>query len=841
MNKLEEQKKKNDISDILAEADEENERVRARSEERYSTKDLEKTRVVEEKTDEPGKVDKNTKTRDLNAETIELINKYSTREIKEEKSDTQELRDALARKLEDEKLKGYLNTNPGTAKKIDDLRTRICDADTLTDVYEGKSGKKKDPIDISDRFSDEDSVPQNDDFEQAEMFPLGDTLTIHEQESKTQYAEFDKDYQELGKKVVENGIPDSERDDGQLSFMADETDVAPINPEMDETEKNLRLAFDMMDDDTGSSDTRYTGRGMPKKKKAKTEMLLEYTNRTQNEEISGKLKKIRVSSAIRLILAAVMAALLCWMEFGNLFNRFLVTGNVNIGARLYMVIDLQLVFLCALMVLPSLVRGLKGILSLHLTAESMLVFSLFFDAVYTVVAVVRGPETDRLGLYGVTIALSVLCLAVSNLMVASKNERVFQTISTKRPKYVAERIEPSAKEAAEFERYLYDESELYTVKKTNFVDGFSERTVKRSRFDDLFHVLLPLILFAGVAVFAAMLILGKNISDAFRAFYALIAVSTPTVGFFMLPLPLFAANRKGNKCSAAFVGNAIAEEYASAAVLSFADTEVFPSNLVSVTGVKTYEGYRIDIIIPELAKAFSYLGGPLAKVLDRMVDGQFEHYVTARVIESDADGIHVAIDGKHFYLGKRNFMKKRRFDNATADPGDDQYEKNSGSVMYVGIGDHLVSKIYVRYHINPRFETLLKDLYRADLCLGVKTMDPNITTALINSSVKFQKCPVSVIKQDNPKEISEETERTSSGIVCNSSLHNFLRMFALCDRVRHVTKCNAIITIVSVALSFIAVAFLAVSDDLQALGALQATLFQLCWQIPVWLLSFSMI
>ena len=37
------------------------------------------------------------------------------------------------------------------------------------------------------------------------------------------------------------------------------------------------------------------------------------------------------------------------------------------------------------------------------------------------------------------------------------------------------------------------------------------------------------------------------------------------------------------------------------------------------------------------------------------------------------------------------------------------------------------------------------------------------------------------------------------------------------------------------------IAFLAITGDLQAFGVLQAVIFQVCWQIPVWALSFAMI
>lgn len=299
-------------------------------------------------------------------------------------------------------------------------------------------------------------------------------------------------------------------------------------------------------------------------------------------------------------------------------------------------------------------------------------------------------------------------------------------------------------------------------------------------------------------------------------------------------------NKRGKKVSAAFIGGGAADEYSMASVLTFADTEVYPSNLVDVTGIRNSGDYRIDRVITDLAVVFAHLGGPLEKVFRHMVDGEVPVPRHIRVIENVSDGVCVAVDGRDLFLGKRSYLRRNKIETVV-EPGDEGYENGVGSIMYVAIDDAPVAKLYIRYRVNPRFEQLLKDLHHAGICLGIKTMDPNITTEMVMNGMKFKKCPVAVIKQNDPAEVVPESEHDSSGIVCNSSLHNFLQMFSLCDKVRHTTRCNAIVTLVSVLLSFLAVSFLAVTGELGSYGVLQATLFQLFCQLPVWLLSLFMI
>lgn len=827
-----------DISDLLREADEENER--ARGERPPVSNRLTKTLIappVSTELEPTGADSAAAKTRGLDAETIELIDHYSTREIRDEKSDTQELREALSRNLQGDKLLGFLDQKTASLK-TENLRDLLRKADQMT--AEQMEERAQRASELAERFSDGTELQKEEEFRQEEMFPLGDRLTMKEQKVTRHVSGFDRDYERLGAKVVEAGVPNSS-DDEQVAFLPEETDVEPISSEMDETEINLRMAFDMMEGHDADVEERVERLNVRKKRKAVKQEApkLQYTSHLQDGEFASRLQRAKKEGLLRLFAVLVLALFLWRFEASgeNGMFAFLLRRGAT-GERLYLLLDLQLLLFCDLAVLPSLLRGVRGLFKRRLVPESLLVLGAVACAAYSIFQLVQLPAVGDIRLFGVTVAFSTVCAALCNLQTAFRKAHAFRMVSAKRPKYIAQRVEDPVKESEAFGRYLYEDSELYTVRRAEFVDGYAERSEGRPKYNDLLHFLVPLLLLSAIGLAGVLMLLGRTGAEAFSAGVTLLAFALPSTAFFLIPLPLSAANRKGRKCSGAFIGDSIAEEYSMVSALSFADTEVYPSNMVSITSVKTYGDYRIDKVIPEVARVFSFLGGPLAKVTERMIDGEFERPVSARVIENVADGVCVAVDGKHIFLGKRSYLRRYRFE-APTDTGDEGYEKGVGSVMYVVIDDQLVAKFYIRYRVNPRFETLLQDLYRANLCLGIKTMDPNITNEMVHNSVRFHKCPVAVLKQNVPAEISGNVERASSGVVCNSSLHNFLRMFSMCDKIRHVTKCNAIVTTVSVVLSVAAVAFLAVTGNLGSFGATRALLFQLCWQVPVWTLSYA--
>ena len=158
--------------------------------------------------------------------------------------------------------------------------------------------------------------------------------------------------------------------------------------------------------------------------------------------------------------------------------------------------------------------------------------------------------------------------------------------------------------------------------------------------------------------------------------------------------------------------------------------------------------------------------------------------------------------------------------------------------MFVTMNDMLIAKVYVRYRISEQFNSLLRDMYRAGMCVGIKTVDPNITTALLERTVRYKKCPISILKAGEVGDVEGHTDRIDSGIVSTASLHTFLRMFIVCDKVRHVTRSNGFINILSIVLAFFVAFFLAFTGELATVSSFYPVLFQLLWLLPIGVISF---
>lgn len=778
-------------------------------------------------------------------EAAALVKEYSGKEASDPKMSTRRLRELLEAQIgEDSVLLDYYNgKNTDRAKGVSDIRAIIDEKPPAKPkpALEGRGEA---------RFSDEE--PERDKFVQEKLFTFGDTMPIEELPLDNGKASFD-DFADLSDKINSGEIKIETDDDSkdQISFVTDE--IPPIVPEKEDEgkDKKLRMVFDMMNGEEEPAEVKdhansalfkkasSAGKAKKERKKRKKEEdapSYEYKSTAQRDEVFNMLHRATAIYRLKLIGCLVLSFLILYMELASYgSDRSVYLRQGRMGA-IYILADLQLLCFSVMLMTRPFLDGLRAIGRWKLTTDSIMSLSVLVSMLYSIVALIVDPTDASLKLYNLIASLAVTANCFVKFLQCKKDLAGFRIIASKRDKFTAQPLTGVTDESNVFTGSLDGESDLFTVKKASFVSGFMARTNRRPKSEDVFNVLVPITFIASLALFLASYLNGNDVYSAFGSAVLLFLAATPVTSFFIISLPAIAANLTAKRLSSALIGNAVVEEYADAGVLSFADTEAFPSNRVSINSIKTYGDYPIDEVIIRLAMLFNYIEGPLKAVTANMVE-RLPTPENIRLIDNDSDGIYIIMDGADYYLGKRSYMLHSRLD-APVDESDEMYSRSVGSVMYMAINNTVVAKIYVKYGINPGFDSLLENMYNAGVCVGIKTLDPNIDNELLQKNIKYKNCPVAVLKGTAPEEMNGTVEKVDSGIVSASSLRNFLRMFILCDKARHATKSNCIINIAAILITVFAVVFLTLTGESASYNSLHIALFQLLWMLPTGLVSF---
>ncbi len=789
----------------------------------------------------------------------ELINEYSGKEKTDPNMSTRRLQELLEAHSDDDKtLLEYFRRGGRRGKK---------QVEHIFAMMDGKADEEDEPVvegvaDAEDeeaeapRFSDE--VPVKKRFVQEKLFSFGDTVQIEDLPLDSgEKATFDEDFAALSDKINSGQIKieDEEGENrDQLTLGVDDEEDAVGGASESDKDRNLRMIFDMMEEDISAKrddpelnsselfDRASSAKKVKKRRKKakaekeKAENAFEYKSREQNTEIATMLNRAVAMSRLKLIGVVLLTAFILYLELASYQSgRTPYLRQGRFGA-VYILADLQLLFFIIMIMSESFMNGLRAFASFKLTSDSVMAATMLVSTAFCLVSLAVDPTAIDLKLYNLTAASAAVCNAGVKFLQCKKDLYSFRVIAVKRAKFTAQSIKGEAGEAGEFAKYLSESSDIFTVKKADFISGFFSRTTKRPKSEDIFNFLVPVTAALSIVLFLVSFILNGDGYGAYSAATLLFCAATPLSSYFMISLPVIVANLTAKRYNGAFVGNAVAEEYADAAVLSFADTEAFLPHMVSITGVKTYGDYPIDKVMIRLGMLFDYIEGPLKTVTANMLE-RLPKPDSIRLIDSAADGLYIVMDGCDYYLGKLSYMRHCRFD-APVDETDEVYSRNVGTVMYMAINDAVVAKVYVKYAINPEFDNLLRSMYKAGVCVGIKTLDPNINNELLQKSIKYKQCPVAVLKGGVPEDMNGTEKEVDTGMVSGSSLHSFLKLFILCDRARHATKSNCIINIASIAVAMFAVFFLALTGAAGAYGSTAVLLFQLLWLAPMAVLSF---
>ena len=383
---------KKDILDLIREAEEKNQADLKKNNSNRKP-ELEQTKVAGEEAD----TKRRTKvTKRINAETAELIDKYSTKKDEPRLTDTQKLRRKLAEQNENSELLGYLaeEKSNGPGKRVEKLYEMINDARTRT----LSDAEKQPPAGIdTNRFSDE-PVSEQTEYTQEQMFPLGDTLRFDSPVAETEIATFDSDYEHLTEKLAnrEMQFENDTETEGQVKFVPDDENLPLLGGEMlDETDINLRLAFEMMEDEDGTLE-KIALKNRDKSKREKAEHGIDnsfsYTSRDQNSQIASHFRKKVRKSMLRIIIVAVLTLAILFLELATkdslLHSDYTRQGRYGI---IYILVDLQLLFFIGLAMLDSIRNGISGVVKLRLNTDSLLVVSVFFAAAYSLVLLFTDP------------------------------------------------------------------------------------------------------------------------------------------------------------------------------------------------------------------------------------------------------------------------------------------------------------------------------------------------------------------------------------------------------------------------------------------------------------------
>lgn len=561
----------------------------------------------------------------------------------------------------------------------------------------------------------------------------------------------------------------------------------------------------------------------------------EYTDRLQGNNLFASFRKSAVLASFSVVLTLLTFLVCLWLELGHAaglpFASMMSAGRFG---RVYAMVSLQTLALCVLWNLDGLVRGFSKLSPRRSAPEAVAAVTTLVCVLHTVYTAAFAYESASYRTYCFVGCFALLILSVNTFVKAYTRFKAFAMVLAKKPKYAAKSMDHLAEEFTAFSKYLSEDSEVLAVTKTDSVSDFVKRTYtvpKASASAAAFtYTVLAL---SAVAALIGILVFQMPGYEAVSGAVSVFLFAAPIGMLVSTALPYFAASIKATALRSTILGEAACDTYDNTAVLSFDDTVAFPPKAVKVSNIKTYNDHRIDKIVVYMTRVFEKVGGPLSYVFASSLEEKASEELSVMVLETAADGMHLKVGDDDVLVGNGKYL--RLFDvEAPTEASDESEMRSLTSILYLVINGTPAAKFYIRYALNRKFEPILRGMYDAGICCGVRTFDPGVDDQLIEGSLKSSNYPIHAVRKD-AKEIDRVESTLSDSILSLSSAHNYLRTFLLVDRLSGLYKTNTVLAVIGslVGLAFALFAFF--SGSALSVGAM--LLYQLFWLIPPVLLS----
>ncbi|MBE6713472.1 MAG: hypothetical protein E7580_08195 [Ruminococcaceae bacterium] len=721
-------------------------------------------------------------------------------------------------KVDTEKLDAVFSHTKGTVGSDSSAEEYDETADLLREIFGTEHGpkRKKKKVAVEPVKIEEDVTVFPEAAEEAEYVAdhaseeekTRDYIAVHDgEEEKT------KEYSSLSE------LTEADVDPAEMT----RTDIPPLTNEFH------------VSDEIGSDDPyNDTYEELETKYERKSILPDEFTSIEEYDEFAEHLrnKNFRSLSSILWTFLAFLAVF--YLESATFLQAiphpdFLKPGGMY--NDIYLLLDLQILFISALVVSPSLIRGFKNLFSGKPDRNSVLSLLYLLSTAFVVVLLIR--KATVYPLFGCVATLFAFLNSIANFLDAKRVYRTFRIFGSRHEKLVAKLLEGDTPEAETFRDQLDGEPRFYSIQKANFIDTFFARLDERSKADRSFGWIMVLSLLLSIGFAVLTYLREPGVINTATSFMTMAVMTLPLSCAFSISLPFAHISAKSEKIGSAIISVAAAESHAAADVVSFTDKEIFPPKSVKITTIRTYGQTRIDKAILYSAMIFQKLGGPLSEVFKKTISGVVEEISEDFDFkEITADGMCASIEGHDIFVGNKNYLLSYDF-GYTKDDQDEEFEARHGKIMYMVIDSELAAKFYIRYSISKQFKKTVLTLFRSGICPAVKTCDPNVDSDLFRTLLQNNKIPAGIIKSCEAMKDAPVAEKSESGIVCVSSIAKLLRTFSHCDSLRHLTRANVAMKILSIVLGAGIVVFLSYLGILTKITGMIAMIYHLLWLIPI--------
>ena len=559
--------------------------------------------------------------------------------------------------------------------------------------------------------------------------------------------------------------------------------------------------------------------------------------------IRHDLQSSLFSLNVRIAVVAVLFA-------GTLYFALAQTAGLPLPAfmdletqpRIYMIVNLALVILSALVCNTTVGGGLASLLTMHADGDSLAALAVISTIVQGV-AIAAFPQKlqeQTLGLFFSAAVFGLLCNVWGKKTLVSRIEGNFRIVSSERPKKAVLYLK-NKELARELSRGMdLNPPNLAYASKTGFLTRFLEQSYEPDNSEGLFRVIAPVVALCSLVVGGVSYYLTRDIFTALTAFSAVTCVASPITATLYANYPLLRAQRSLSKEGAQLTGFEAVDTFSTINGVTVDASELFPSDNVLLHNIKMVEKRRIDEAILDASSALCSFDGTIKNIFMKIIQGKMEILKKVEnLVYEEGMGLSAWVDGKRVLIGNSALMRHHEIYTPSADY-EAKYRVGGRELIYLSNSGELTAMFVVSYQPDPEIARWLYELERKGIGLIVRSTDPNLTAEKIAQVYDLPVEMVHVLPAKLHSDFDIMTARKDtapSGLSFTGGIVSLFHGVTAAISVKSAIALGTVLQIVGILLGYGIMTVFTLLGAMQNANGLAVLAFQLLWGAGTMLFS----
>ena len=552
----------------------------------------------------------------------------------------------------------------------------------------------------------------------------------------------------------------------------------------------------------------------------------EYSSKNDEREIRSEINNNYRKLTFRSIIVAIGLVFSITLDIlvGVISETFM---SMPFGWLLVAFLNAIILCVCVVACYVPIINGLIPLRHFKANSDTSLAVASFAGILQAFVSFFS-PQSfinGYLHYYTTLVILGLLLNCIGRMLIITRVHDNFKFIM-KNPELYAGKIYTDERNAKRmFMGAPLNKPLIAYRKKTKFLSNFLQLSYAPDPSENIASKIAPIT--SVVAIVAALFyaFIGGGVAEGASAFALFAIILTPVCQLVAVNLPI------KKLCSAVVKKGSMVTSYES--VKQFCDTnaiivdanDLYPSGTVTMSGIKTFSGSKVDDAIRGAAAVMFAVKAPMSSMFDNIIKSKRDTLPHVEsVIYEDGLGLVGWVAGQRILLGNRRLLEAHGIKVPSVEY-EKKYTDKSKQAVYLSLGGELVAMFIVTYKGSSYIAEELRSLEQNGVTILVRTIDSNITQDRIAEdfgvfyrSVKILPTGLGNITKEMTDTPDEETR---AYIATKGGIQSFARAISGCIRIKSNVTLSIFLQMAGIILGFVLVGVITFISGIARLNILE--------------------